>query len=171
MAQLLAGHFGHSVCMHKASTRVPTQITCQTFKQRPARCGAEGLARSGVPVERGRKYSHRPHSVNFRFFRDFPSRNREPVRPDEGAQYSPHRWVVNEVAGKIFSPVLQQRWNRGFPCVSNVFQHGAAPSPEAFRRRSVSATARPWWGRGRERQARPQARRPAFQCLSSAGIG
>jgi hypothetical protein len=138
MAQLLAGHFGHSVCMHKASTRVPTQITCQTFKQRPARCGAEGLARSGVPVERGRKYSHRPHSVNFRFFRDFPSRNREPVRPDEGAQYSPHRWVVNEVAGKIFSPVLQQRWNRGFPAFptsSNTGRH--------LRRRLSDAAASP----------------------------
>jgi hypothetical protein len=120
--QLLAGHFGHSVCMHKASTRVPTQITCQTFKQHPARCGAEGLARRGAPVERGRKYSHRLHSVNFRFFRDFPSRNREPVRPDEGAQYSPHRWVVNEVAGKNFLRGPQRRGERGFSCISKGFE-------------------------------------------------
>jgi hypothetical protein len=34
---LLAGHFGHSVFAPKGSlTRVPTQITCQIFKQHPA---------------------------------------------------------------------------------------------------------------------------------------
>jgi hypothetical protein len=30
--RLIAGLFGHSVFALKASTRVPTQITCQTFK-------------------------------------------------------------------------------------------------------------------------------------------
>jgi len=62
----------------KASTRVPTQITCQTFKQHSARWELEGCAfRRSVrafaglhsyeclPSERGRQYSHGLHSVNF----------------------------------------------------------------------------------------------------------
>jgi hypothetical protein len=37
MAPTTAGHFGHSVFAPKGSlTRVPTQITCQIFKQHPA---------------------------------------------------------------------------------------------------------------------------------------
>ena len=36
MAPVTAGHFGHSVLSAKgSSTRVPTQITCQTFKDQP----------------------------------------------------------------------------------------------------------------------------------------
>ncbi|MGC8521120.1 MAG: hypothetical protein ACP5PN_04545, partial [Steroidobacteraceae bacterium] len=36
IAPVTAGHFGHSVLSAKGSlTRVPTQITCQTFKDQP----------------------------------------------------------------------------------------------------------------------------------------
>ena len=87
--------------------KLPAKLLKNTRTRQGPRRGAVHASR--VAGERGRKYSHRLHSVNFRFFRDFPSRNREPVRPDEGAQYSPHRWVVNEVAGKNFSRGLQSR--------------------------------------------------------------
>jgi len=71
---------GHHAQRH--STRVPTQITCQTFKEHSYPRGAErgAVHASTVPGERGRKYSHRPHSVNFRFFHEFPHPDREPVQ-------------------------------------------------------------------------------------------
>ena len=65
MAPVTAGHFGHSVYALKASTRVPTQITCQTFKKLPGRwdwdfrlcpslqLGAESHALSRVPFHKG----------------------------------------------------------------------------------------------------------------------
>jgi hypothetical protein len=68
------------------STRVPTQITCQTFKEHSYPLGAEkgAVHALDVPGERGRKYSHRPHSVNFRFSHEFPHPNREPVQARKG---------------------------------------------------------------------------------------
>ena len=60
--QLTAGHFGHSVLNAKgASTRVPTQITCRTFKEHPR--SAKGFGEKGrdsKPKGHARPISKRP---------------------------------------------------------------------------------------------------------------
>src|SRR5512146_653809 len=115
MAPTTAGHFGHSVFAPKGSlTRVPTQITCRIFKQHPAalRAGVGGAHRCAPfghafrrALERGRKYSGLPSSVNLRlgpFYRAVLPPRRIAARAARGAQYSPDWGPVNALSPSNF---------------------------------------------------------------------
>jgi hypothetical protein len=120
--------FGHSVCAQRASTRVPTQITCRLIKERPGRLRARGSARFRAPLAAllprasrgGGKYSRRLHSVNTRTYRGSPPPlcSRGAARRSRGAQYSGRLGVVNAShappqIGPARAPF--QAWRNRFP--------------------------------------------------------
>src|SRR5690349_13487567 len=104
MAQkrLIAGLFWSLGLMHqRALTRVPTQITCQIFKERTGPhqgpvvdstpCGAASSRAFPRALKRGRKYSPKRHSVNLGPRLQFPcpaDRGAEAPGAARGAQYS-----------------------------------------------------------------------------------
>jgi hypothetical protein len=126
MAPVTAGHFGHSVLAPKgSSTRVPTQITCQTFKERPHGLHAESRRASHAcgcaPAFEGAgsiSVDSRPSTFFFAAPRHSP-RMPGPFGPRlRGARsIAPMGRVSTEGAGGSSMPPVQRAMRRT-PCTS-----------------------------------------------------
>ena len=154
MAPTTAGHFGHSVLRLKgSSTRVPTQITCQTFKEHPGRLWLGGLRLAarfrlapGAPSKGGGSIARGALPSTCRCAPCGGSRDppRGWLRAARGAQYSPDRGLVNASSQYFLAIAADSRDCRNAPGVRSAPR--GAPHRKVRRRNPIFSRA---WRRSR----------------------